>query len=44
MVTCVGCPLGIVAGAKLESFLVSSESFFISQHTLVDELPKSAQL
>ena len=42
MVTCAGCPLGIVAEAKLESFLASSASVFIFQHTLVDELLKRA--
>ena len=44
MVMSVGCPLGIVAGAKLELFLASSASFFVSQHALVYELPKPARL
>ena len=44
MVTCVGSPLGIITRANLESFLESSESFFVSQHSLVYELPKPAQL
>ena len=43
MLMCVGYNLGIVAGAKLESFLASSASFFLSRHLLVYELPKPAR-
>ena len=39
-----GYSLGIIAEAKLESFLALSASFFISRHTLVYVLPKSARL
>ena len=43
MVTRVGCPLGMAAGAKLESFLASSASFFVFRHTLVYALPKTCR-